>query len=630
MRRSRVVGGLWLFILASAGVVVATSLADLPLPTTINDFSHGGSQPMSMSVPLRSKDNCVACHFDYDSGYTTGNSWSATMMAQATRDPVFHAAMTIANQDADFAGEFCLRCHTPMAWIGGRSIPPDGSDLAGADFEGVNCSVCHRMVDPHYQPGVSPAEDQAILAGLPRPPVTTTGSIIEAMGNGSYVFDPLDRRRGPYALGVEPHQWLQSPFHRSSSMCASCHDVSNPAYTRQGDGTYALNAVNQRHPTASKHDMFPEQRTYSEWAQSAFASAGVPLGARYGSNKPLVSTCQDCHMPSTEGFGAEPLMGAAWRNDLARHSIVGSNTWVLKAVRALNDDAQTGLTQQGVDDMLALTAEMLRDASDLELRQQGANLIVRVVNQTGHKLPTGYPEGRRMWVNVVFTDGAGTPIAEHGAYDAATAILDEASTKVYEAVMGIDEAVAAVTGLPAGHTTHLVLNNEWHKDNRIPPRGFTNAGFASVQAAPVNYSYADGQYWDDTVFRVPEGAQGVVVKVLYQTTTREYIEFLRDANHTNNKGQIAYDQWVLHGKSAPAIMDQVAAAVYCPADFDDGSATGTRDGGVDISDLLYFLGLFELGDSAGDIDDGSGTGTLDGGVTIEDLLYFLVRFGEGC
>ena len=68
----------------------------------------------------------------------------------------------------------------------------------------------------------------------------------------------------------------------------------------------------------------------------------------------------------------------------------------------------------------------------------------------------------------------------------------------------------------------------------------------------------------------------------------------------------------------------------CIADFDDGSATGTRDGGVDINDLLYFLTLFEQGDITADIDDGSGSSTPDDGVDINDLLYFLVRFEQGC
>lgn len=33
----------------------------------------------------------------------------------------------------------------------------------------------------------------------------------------------------------------------------------------------------------------------------------------------------------------------------------------------------------------------------------------------------------------------------------------------------------------------------------------------------------------------------------------------------------------------------------CAADIDDGSGTGTRDGGVDVNDLIYFLTRFEAG-----------------------------------
>lgn len=68
----------------------------------------------------------------------------------------------------------------------------------------------------------------------------------------------------------------------------------------------------------------------------------------------------------------------------------------------------------------------------------------------------------------------------------------------------------------------------------------------------------------------------------------------------------------------------------CPADLDNGSGTGTPDGGVDINDLLYFLVQFEAGSEDADLDNGSGTGTPDGGVDINDLLYFLIRFEGGC
>ncbi len=71
-------------------------------------------------------------------------------------------------------------------------------------------------------------------------------------------------------------------------------------------------------------------------------------------------------------------------------------------------------------------------------------------------------------------------------------------------------------------------------------------------------------------------------------------------------------------------------ATACPADFDDGSGTGTPDGGVTIDDLLYYLGIYSDGVIAADLDDGSGNGVPDGGVTIDDLLYFLVRYAAGC
>lgn len=68
----------------------------------------------------------------------------------------------------------------------------------------------------------------------------------------------------------------------------------------------------------------------------------------------------------------------------------------------------------------------------------------------------------------------------------------------------------------------------------------------------------------------------------------------------------------------------------CVADFDDGSGTGTPDGGTGIEDLLYYLSVYDSGAVCADVDDGSGTNTLDGGVGIEDLLYYLTRYDAGC
>jgi hypothetical protein len=70
--------------------------------------------------------------------------------------------------------------------------------------------------------------------------------------------------------------------------------------------------------------------------------------------------------------------------------------------------------------------------------------------------------------------------------------------------------------------------------------------------------------------------------------------------------------------------------VACVADMDDGTGSGTPDGGVGIEDLLYYLDQYDAGNTRADVDDGTGSGTPDGGVGIEDLLYYLERYDSGC
>jgi hypothetical protein len=601
--------------LAGLGLVVVASVATVP--TTVRDFFMPGSQPGEIAETLVDAFNCRICHGDYAENHDLANAWSASMMAQSARDPKFWACLTIANQDSAFVGEACIRCHVPVGWYSGRSSPPDGSALTGYDFDGVSCIVCHRMVDPDYKPGISPPEDEAILAGLAHPPPT---ALPAAPGNTNAVIDPLDRRRGPIIVAAEFHRWLQSPFHQKSQMCATCHEVSNPALSRQPDGSYILNPVNEEHPTGNKYDMFPLDRTYSEWSQSAFAQGPINMAGRFGGTKLEVSSCQDCHMPETEGYVANQFLGAIFRTNVNQHFFMGGNTWVLQAVRNLYNDSDTGLTRDRVSEAITRTKEFLAAASDMELSRAPAapgvrELNVRVINQGGHKLPTGYHEGRRMWINVRFLDAVGNVIAERGAYDPATASLSTADTKVYEAKQGLDAYMSGLTGKPIGESFHQVLNNKIYKDNRIPPRGFTNAGFASVQAAPVNYTYADGQHWDDTRFTFPINARRAEVKVFFQTTSRDYIEFLRDMNTTNTLGQIAYDQWVATGKSEPALMDS-ATIVLCPADFNN-------DGTTDFFDYLDFVSAFDAEDPSADFN-----GDLQ--VDFFDYLDFVSAFAEEC
>lgn len=580
------VRGVALSLLLIGCVLAPTRNAWAQLPTTLDNFFIGGTQPDESGgvdfTPIVSPSNCANCHSLYDPvEIPIYSRWSASMMGQSARDPLFLAALTIANQDADFAGDLCIRCHAPGGWLEGRSVPTDGSALTSNDLHGVSCNFCHRMVDPVFKEGVSPPEDEAILAALDK-----AGLLPVNLGTGSFVVQATDVRRGPFDDVPENYHGvpiIASNFHTTSEICATCHDVSNPALVRQEDGSYLPNESGEFHPTGDQFDMFPVERTYSEWANSAYASMGVDSGGRFGGNHPtgVMRTCQDCHMPDAQSYGSafdhEPFFE---RPDVPAHDFNGGSVWMLHVIENVYPGASLPWF---FEDSRARATYMLENAATLEASVDACKLRVRVINETAHKLPTGYPEGRRMWIEVAFRDSALDELVRRGAYDDVSALLQVSDTRVYEAKLGLDAAMAALTGVPAGESFHFVLNNVWLKDNRIPPRGFTNAAFQAVQAAPVGAIYEDGQYWDDTEFAIPPGATSAIVRLYYQSASREYIEFLRDENRTDDRGDVMFEQWELTGKSPPVLMAEVSG-VPVPA-----SAAGDTDCDGDFDLLDYAI-----------------------------------------
>jgi hypothetical protein len=256
--------------------------------------------------------------------------------------------------------------------------------------------------------------------------------------------------------------------------------------------------------------------------------------------------------------------------------MTGGSTWLpaLLAAAYPNDVNEAAL-QAG----MTRARYMLQNAADLKFNVDGSTLRVTVTNNTGHKLPTGYPEGRRMWLNVKFYDRSNSLISESGAYDPNTGILShDGQVKVYEIKPGLDSVTAPLVGEPNGPSFHFVLNNKIYKDNRIPPRGFTNAAYAGFGGAPVDYSYDDEQYWDDAYYAIPAGTASAEVRLYYQSTSREFIEFLRDENRTNNAGNDIYDLWNSNGKCPPETMQ---VALTPETDFDG-------DGMVDFRDFVIF------------------------------------------
>ncbi|MGH7790660.1 MAG: hypothetical protein ACRERC_27615 [Candidatus Binatia bacterium] len=544
---------------AAVALLCAAAVGAMPLATTREDFKLPGTQPSTITDPIATPDTCAPCHANYGQPTVEPvHNWQGSMMAQAGRDPLMWAALAVSNQMVPESGETCLRCHLPKGWLEGRSFMADGSAMTADDRQGVQCGACHRLVDPVADPG-NPTEDTAILAALLQP--------VPAFGGAMMVVDPLDRLRGPFDiitdLGSDPHLPLRStlisPFHSEAQICGTCHNLRNPLYAKNTmTGEWELTTMDA--PNADPASGFPEQSTFDEWANSTYALTGV-TAPQFGGNQPLVATCQDCHMPDVSGKDAN--LGLT-RDDVPLHTFAGANTFipsVLPFHPAFGSEVDAAALQDGI----AHSIDMLHKAATLTGTLDAGTLTVRVTNESGHKLPTGYPEGRRMWLHVRALDADRNVLLESGRYVFETATLAghnaalmdpdyDPTLRVWEAVQGMDATVAAAVGLTAGRSQHLSLNNVRLKDNRIPPRGFTNAAFAAIDAEPIGAAYPDGQHWDEAAYPVGPDATSAEVTLYYQTASRDYIEFLRDENTTTAAGGILHDLWEQHNKSLPVEM----------------------------------------------------------------------------
>ncbi|MBK8540155.1 MAG: hypothetical protein IPL60_09130 [Ardenticatenia bacterium] len=146
----------------ATALLLCSSLTGYRLPSrpgstqalTARDLLLPGTQPRNLEHPLVGPKDCRGCHAGQRA--LTGQpeeteiqvAWQGSLMAHSGRDPVFEAALDIANADAPGSGEYCLRCHMPEGWLAGRSRQADGRAMTASDREGVHCSVCHRLVDP--------------------------------------------------------------------------------------------------------------------------------------------------------------------------------------------------------------------------------------------------------------------------------------------------------------------------------------------------------------------------------------------------------------------------------------------------------------------------------------------------
>ncbi len=555
-------------------VLVVALLATLATATALGlDFTPRGTQP-GLLWGLEEPDACSSCHRGFSGnapGFMPHSTWGGSMMANAARDPLFWAALDVANKDVPGVGDYCLRCHTPPGWLGGRVVKavgggtsgPGGAsgcqlsgnysapDWKGNDYSGVTCHFCHRMLP------TGPAGEPGMIGNAN---IWVDNSTECNTPDGSSYGGPC--RHGPYSYtnGTldPPHGWKHSPYHSDSAICGTCHDVSTPDTDAGPLKTLVLEGG-----VATTRPM-PIERTYSEWKASLFADAIFRDGVGDGPpGTPAIAKaqhCQACHMKSSE----DPAAKACNQNpdgsrtgNLPIHEFVGANAWVPAIIKA--EYATPGFGREDdFDRTIASARAMLQSSADVQTTitsytaptasvAGSISVRVRVTNLSGHKLPTGYAEGRRMWLNVKALTPANAVVAESAAYDATTAVLTmDAQAKVYETLQGIwtpGSPGQCVTEVGGKKKFHFVLNNCIQKDNRIPPLGFRPKSPTDPngdEMRPVAHTYPETAPGSGTLvnydvtdytFALPAGTARpirVEAKLNFQISSKDYIEFLRD------------------------------------------------------------------------------------------------------
>jgi len=587
-------------LLAALAILAAGTSSVLAI-----DFTPAGTQPGPHGV-LPASD-CKSCHGAAEAAQAPSiawNTWAGSMMAHATRDPIFWAALDVANADVPGVGDYCLRCHAPSAWMDGRVVKDGaGGTLAGGangcallgdhddedefqrDFSGISCHLCHRQTE----------------AG-------PTGQVARRENANLWIDDDScggqPCRYGPYQYSeadvtTPPHAAASSEFVKRSEFCGTCHDVTTPI-TDTGPLRTLRNAsgVDTGIP-------FPVERAYSEWKSSAYADRLFADGFaeyeprtqadRYG------QTCQACHMRSSSDASAVACnYGSSRTGNLPMHEFAGANTWALRLIRDLYGPALGTDRVEAIDRSIQLARQMLAASGTVQpsIVSFAGNTLqarVRVTNLSGHKLPTGYSEGRRMWLEVAaYANGSAVPFWRSGTYDAATAVLSDgdAPVKVYEVKHGRWDAAAnggagacVTTDASGDEQFHFVLNDCIAKDNRIPPLGFrggTNPELAPVAATYPQTTPGSGVLvnYDDVNYTIavpPGTATPIEVRATlrHQVASRDYIEFLRDeaarvsvpsetamcaaqrpgglttGPRNQRRADFLYDLWTSSGRSPP-------------------------------------------------------------------------------
>lgn len=487
-------------------------------------------------------DTCSACHANASSSDSMEDDvgrpvspfelWQSSMMANAARDPLWRAVVSVevaATPNAALAIEQkCTSCHTPMAArsaalnsqpLPGMQVLTAGTDPTQLALDGVSCTVCHQ--------------------------IEADGLGTEGSFSGNFTIDGRGVLFGPYTNPFSNPMVSRSGFTPTpathlgdSGLCATCHTLTTE--TLAPDGT----------PTGGH---VVEQSPYLEWQLSDFAAT---------------TSCQDCHMPTDSEDGVpistriarNPNGGdfgpTSARSPYRRHLLVGGNTLIPSILRDFATELAPLAPVRALDATLAAAREQLSERTATVtlsgLARQGDSLVFDAEIQVlaGHRFPTGIPL-RRAWLRSKVTDGSGAVVYESGRWDTAGRLIDASGMVLPSELpagpipVHVDQ-VRDATQVPiyegvmadaSGDPTFLLLRGEgWVKDDRLLPRGFDTVAAAALEIAPVGVAGdLDFTGGGDTVHYTLDlpGATGpftVEVELVYQVLSARWAAEIFTAN----------------------------------------------------------------------------------------------------
>ncbi|MFQ5652072.1 MAG: multiheme c-type cytochrome [bacterium] len=271
-------------------------------------------------------------------------------------------------------------------------------------------------------------------------------------GNGAFILTPQKfgepLKFGPRKDSVSPHHdtaYLE--LYTKSEYCATCHNVTHP-----------FNKV-------------AVERTYEEWRDSPYNGMGIQ--------------CQDCHMTPGPGVTENPGKAAPdgkERQQIYSHFFTGANVTLHEHF----DESE----------MAERARQMLKSSATIEFVDTPATIPagwpitvgVKVTNVgAGHKLPTGFPEGREVWIDFRVKDAQGKEIYRLGAIrDGHT----EEGTKNFKVI--IADSDGNVVDINVWEAARILC------DTRILPMGYAKVDYTFMvppdAKTPLTIT-ADLNYW---------------------------------------------------------------------------------------------------------------------------------------